>query len=199
MKIRPVEAGQTDRHAGALYSLFAILRRSLKTGGLPRKRLTATGMHIVSGAMRTSLAVFPRVSTGCNTWKPYWIPLCLRSGFHNLVNVVCLVRGTPAARGRVCRYFGRFWTFCTVLTSPRGCCLLQTRSHCADPKHISWHEFVTSEFPLRDYFHRNTIWDAFAKQVRKATLSLVVSVRPSVCPTIRITATPTGRTFLTFD
>ena len=127
-------------------------------------------MRLVSGAIRTFLAVFPRVSIGLSTWKPYWIPLCLRSGFHNLVNVVCLVRGMPAARGRVGRYFGMFWSFCTFLTSPRGCCLLQTRSHCADPKQISWHEFVTGEFPLRDLsLQEHDLWDAFAKQLRKVT------------------------------
>jgi len=156
-------------------------------------------MHFVARVMRTSLAVFPRVSIGLSTWKPYWIPPCLGSGFHNLVNVDCRVWGTPAARGRVGRYFGRFWTFCTFVTSRRGCCLLQTRSHCSDPKQISWHESETGEYPLRDYLYRNTIYETrLQSKCEKRPLALSLSVRPSVCPTIHST-TPTGRKFLTFD
>jgi hypothetical protein len=166
MKIHPVRAKlfhverQTDRQIWRSFTdAFRSFANAPKNWWLSRKRLTATGMHFVARAMRTSLAVFPRVSIGLSTWKPYWIPPCLRSGFHNLVNVDCRVWGMPAARGRVGRYFGKFWTFCTFVTSPRGCCLLQTRSHCADPKQISWQESVTGEYQLRDYLYRNTIYE----------------------------------------
>jgi len=99
-KIRPLGAKlfhverQTWRSFIVAFRNFA---KAPKNWRLPQKILTATGMHFVTRAMRTSLPIFPRVSIGLSTWKPYWIPPCLGSGFHNLVNVECRVWGTPAA------------------------------------------------------------------------------------------------------